>query len=61
MRKRELIQGEISKHIFMPNGGIIILQVFFTMCMVLKIGEINLDIPRFSDILAGGYSVTSPI
>ena len=44
--------GQISKHIFAPNGGYClyypILQIFFVMRAVLKIGEYSRIFPSFS-------------
>ena len=55
LRGTDNVQGQISWHIFMPNGVhcVIILQLFFATCMVLKLGNIL----GYSPVLAGEYSV----
>ena len=40
LRGTENVQGQISEHIFAPNGGYcIILQIFLATCVIFKIGE----------------------
>jgi len=50
------VQGQISEHIFAPNGGYCVYysKILFTMSAVLKIGEYSQIFP----VLAGEYSVT---
>lgn len=49
------VRGQLSKHIFMPNGGYCIchLSNIFEICAVLKIGEYITIIRQYSLSLGG--------
>ena len=64
LRGTDNVQGQISVHIFAPNGGYClyypILQIFFVTRAVLKIGEYSRIFPSFSWGIFGHVASLDP-